>query len=217
MIIKKRNLALDRLHEEVPANYYDNAIKRNFFQRFWHGRRFIEAKKYLRTIDAKLILDVGCNSGTFTKQIHNVFPESKIHGIDISRKAIAYAKRKHKHIIFDVAMAEELPFKNSSFDLITCFEVLEHVDFPEKIVKEMSRVLKKEGDIVIIVPTENLLFRAVWALWTIFGPGRIWKHTHVQKFSKNNLDTLLKKSGCRIVKRKTFLLGMLLIIHSRNA
>ena len=212
----KRNLSLDQLHEEVPENYYDNAIKKNLLQRFWHTSRFVQAKKYLETVDARQILDVGCNSGTFTKQVYNVFPESRIYGIDISQKAISYAKQKYKNISFNVAWAEKLPFKNKSFDLITCFEVLEHVDNPEKIIKEMSRVLKKRGNMIIIVPTENLLFRIIWAFWTIFGPGSVWKHTHVQKFTRNNLDVLLRKSGCRIVKKNTFLLGMLLITHARN-
>jgi len=212
----KRNLSLDHLHEEVPANYYDNAIKKNLLQKFWHSRRFVQAKKYLKTIDARQILDVGCNSGTFTKQIYNVLPESKIYGIDISQNAISYAEQKYKNISFSVAWAEKLPFKENSFDLATCFEVLEHVDEPDKIIREMLRVLRKKGNMIIIVPTENLLFRMIWALWTIFGPGSVWKHTHVQKFTKDSLDVLLRKFGCRILKRKTFLLGMLLIIHARN-
>ena len=212
----KRNLSLDHLHEEVPANYYDNAIKKNLLQKFWHSRRFVQEKKYLKTIDARQILDVGCNSGTFTKQIYNVLPESKIYGIDISQNAISYAEQKYKNISFSVAWAEKLPFKENSFDLATCFEVLEHVDEPDKIIREMLRVLRKKGNMIIIVPTENLLFRMIWALWTIFGPGSVWKHTHVQKFTKDSLDVLLRKFGCRILKRKTFLLGMLLIIHARN-
>jgi ubiquinone/menaquinone biosynthesis C-methylase UbiE len=214
--MKKKNLSLDHLHEEVPANYYDNAIQKNVLQKFWHNKRFIQAKKYLKAIKARQILDIGCNSGTFTRQIYNVFPKSKIYGIDISRKAILYAKRKYKDMSFSVARAEKLPFKNKSFDLVTCFEVLEHVDEPEKIIKEILRVLRKKGNLIIIVPTENLLFRVIWALWTKLGPGRVWKHTHVQKFTNNNLDALLKKLGCSIVKRNTFLLGMLLIIHARN-
>jgi len=213
----KRNLSLDQLHEEVPENYYDNAIKKNLLQRFWHTSRFVQAKKYLETVDARQILDVGCNSGTFTKQVYNVFPESRIYGIDISQKAISYAKQKYKNISFNVAWAEKLPFKNKSFDLITCFEVLEHVDNPEKIIKEMSRVLKKRGNMIIIVPTENLLFRIIWASWTMLGPGSVWKHTHVQKFTKGKMDSLLKKFGYRIIRRNTFLLGMLLIIHARNS
>ena len=107
----KRNLSLDHLHETVPANYYDNAIKKNLLQKFWHNRRFIEAQKYFKTVHARKILDVGCNSGIFTKQIYNVFPESKIYGIDISQNAISYAKQKYKNISFSVAWRKNYRLK----------------------------------------------------------------------------------------------------------
>lgn len=214
--MKKISLILDHLHEEVPANYYDNAIKRNVFQNFWHKERFSQADKYLNNIEASKILDIGCHSGTFTYQIFKKFKKADLYGIDISKNAILYAKRKYKNIKFAVARAEKLPFDSNKFDFVTCFEVLEHVENPVKVIKEIRRVSKKGASLLIIVPTENLLFRIIWTFWTALGPGRVWTHTHIQKFTNKNLDLLLQKTGYKIIKRNTFLLGMLLIIHAKK-
>jgi ubiquinone/menaquinone biosynthesis C-methylase UbiE len=205
---------LEHLHEDVPANYYDHAISKNSLQRFWHTKRFSEVDKYLTGIKASRILDIGCHGGTFTNRIQRKFKNRKIYGIDISRNAIAYAQKKYQKIDFLVAKAEKLPFKDKSFDFVTCFEVLEHVERPDKVIREILRVLKDDGNFLVIVPTENLLFRTIWAVWTKLGPGRIWKHTHIQKFSNHNLDLILEHSGFRILKRNTFLLGMLLIVYA---
>lgn len=210
------NQYLENKHQSVPANYYDNGIKKNLFQKFWHNRRFSEANKLLTDITAKDILDVGCHGGKFTSIILSQFPKANIIGIDISSEAIASAKNKYPNINFLIAWAEKLPFDDSKFDLVTCFEVLEHLEKPQQSISEIKRILKKNGSLLTLVPTENLLFRIIWYFWSKAGPGKVWEHTHVQKFSGRSLDSLLKSAGLKIIKRKTFLLGMLLLIQTRK-
>ncbi len=213
---KKGRRGLDHLHREVPGSYYDNAIENNIFQRYWHKKRFYKVSQYLENNVAPSVLDVGCHGGTFTNQISKVLPESKIFGIDISENAIKYAKKKYKKISFSVARAEALPFKKNSFELVTCFEVLEHVKKPKEIIKEFFRILKPGGNLIIIVPTEVMLFEIIWFFWTKLGPGRVWTHTHIQKFKNYNLDNLLKDSKFKIINRHKFIFGMLLIIYARK-
>lgn len=210
------NKHLDHLHEDVPGNYYDNAIATNLLQRFWHTSRFKAAKKLAAQTKASSVLDIGCHAGTFTSHIAAALPKAMITGIDLSKEAIAVAKKNHRHIKFLKAKAEKLPFTDKSFDLVTCFEMLEHIPQPDKVIKEMKRVMRKKGTLIVLVPYETPLFKLVWALWTKFGPGRIWKHTHVQEFKHDTLDHFLKKHGFSIKKRKTILLGMLLFIVAEN-
>jgi ubiquinone/menaquinone biosynthesis C-methylase UbiE len=207
---------LNDLHQEVPGNYYDHAISKNLFQRFWHKKRFREASKYLKTINATKILDVGCHGGTFSNIVQRENKQAEMYGVDISKQAIEYANRRFKHIKFSVGSAENLPFKDKYFDFVTCFEVLEHIEEPALAIREAYRVLSKNGNYLIIVPTENLIFRVIWLIWTKFGPGRIWKHTHVQKFTDKKLDAILKKNRFNIINRNTFLIGMLLIIQAQK-
>jgi ubiquinone/menaquinone biosynthesis C-methylase UbiE len=207
---------LDEAHEEVPGNYYHEAIKVNVLQRFWHTQRIKQIRKILENNLSKKILDVGCHGGKLTSEIQKKLPKAQIDGIDISKQAISFAKQKYKKIHFKVGRAEKLPYKANSFNLVTCFEVLEHVPNPEIVISEISRVLKKRGQTIILVPSENLLFQMIWYFWTHLGPGRVWHHTHVQKFDKQKLDELLQAKGFRIKERKQFILGMLLLIHAEK-
>lgn len=205
---------IDTLHSEVPGNYYDYYIEHNLLQRYWHKKRFEEMKKLLSSIKANNILDVGCHGGRFTSEYARYFPNAKIFGIDISAKAIEYAKRKYPQIHFRCGNAENLPYPEGIFDLVVCLEVLEHIENPEMVLHEMKSVLKKKGKLVVLVPTENLLFQLIWFFWIRIGPGRVWNHTHVQKFQGKNLDQELIKAGFKIKKRKLFLLNMLLVIEA---
>lgn len=208
--------APDFYHQQVPGDYYHQAIRKNFLQRFWHLKRFAEIKNLLNDIRAKRILDVGCHGGRFTFEISQKFPQASIYGIDISPAAINFAKKNYPGINFKVAGAEKLPFATSYFDLVACFEVLEHIKSPIKVLKEIRRVLKKGRSFIIVVPTENFLFRFIWFFWSRFGPGRVWRHTHLHKFQNYTLDHLLEQIGFVIVKRKPILFKMLLFILARK-
>jgi len=198
----------------VPGDYYDQSIRENVFQRYWHSRRFSEVGRFLKRLKAKKILDVGCHGGRFTYEISRKFPAASLFGIDISPIAVKYAIKKYPHFHFQVARAEKLPFKDNFFDLVTCLEVLEHVHHPQQVLKEIKRVLKKRGIFIILVPSENFLFRVGWFFWVRFGPGHVWQDAHLQKFKSNTLDSLLKNSDFKILRRKQFLLGMLLLIKT---
>lgn len=204
---------LVEIHEDVPADHYDKGIKRNLFQKYWHSRRFSEIKKVLRQVDGP-VLDVGCHSGTFTTFILNQIKTKEIYGVDISHSAIERIKKKIPYGHFQVADATILPFKDNFFDAVFCLEVLEHVDNPTEVIHEVRRVLKKDGYGVILVPTDNKLFRTVWFLWTMYYP--VWRHAHVQSFSADSLETKLKLVGFKIEKVKTFNMGMLKLVVFKN-
>ena len=97
------------------------------------------------------VLDIGCATGKFL----NLVNAKKRIGIDISRKILRIAKKKHKEISFVVASAEFLPFKSDIFDLVTCFDVLEHVLNKKRVLSEIYRVAKKDCEVFITTPNSN--------------------------------------------------------------
>jgi len=106
------------------------------------------------------VLDVGCGTGYFLARIEKVLQIDGV-GIDFSSESIKKAKRWQKEgLEYLVAEAERLPFEDVSFDYVVCFDVLEHIEKQEKVLKEMARVLKKKGKILIY--TINKRQRGTW-------------------------------------------------------
>lgn len=201
--------SLIEIHEEVPADHYDKGLKINLFQRIWHMRRFSEVSRVVKPVEGRF-LDVGCHGGTFTKIVLSKIGSKDLYGIDISKPAIEYIKKKIPYGHFQAADVQQLPFKDNFFDAVFCLEVLEHVDDPEMALKEIKRVLKKDGYGVVLVPSESKLFRIVWFVWTMYYP--IWRHAHVQNFNGKKLDQLIDGLGLKILLSKNFNLGMLKLV-----
>lgn len=94
-----------------------------------------------------MILDVGCGVGDFA--VNN---PKKIIGIDHNRKSLEMAKKRGCQAVFGDVL--NIPFKNNSFDGVFCAHVIEHFNSKEALIllKEINRVLKKGGKLVIQTP-----------------------------------------------------------------
>lgn len=204
------------LHRNVPPDWYQRGIKENIFQRFWHYRRFRNVGKLIEPTGGK-ILDIGSADGTFTKVILDRSKADLIIGVDVLPASVAYARKRfarNKKLRFKIATAENLPFKQEEFDAVFALEILEHVFEPKKVLAEIKRVLKKSGYAIFLVPTENFLFQIIWFFW-VRTRGKIWQGTHIQEFDNKKLESLVKKSGFKVVAQKNFLLGMMKAIKAR--
>ncbi len=95
--------------------------------------------------DHAKILDVGCGGGFLTNELarHGY----SVNGVDLSQESlkVAEAHDETKSVRYEVADAYKLPFADESFDALTAMDFLEHVEDPERVIKEFSRVLKPNG------------------------------------------------------------------------
>jgi len=96
------------------------------------------------------LLDVGCSEGSYS-----IVAEKE--GFKVISVDIKYQKNILKNFV--IADIRKLPFKNSYFDCISAFDVIEHVAEPNNALYECKRVLKEGGEIVISVPNNDLLVR----------------------------------------------------------
>ncbi|NMC36074.1 class I SAM-dependent methyltransferase [Candidatus Beckwithbacteria bacterium] len=99
---------------------------------------------------ADRVLEFGCGEGT---KLSKIVPKTvKGTGIDISRTAIAMAKERHPAYDFVFYDGKKIPCKDGSFDLVYSAFVLEHLQNPSQNIKEMIRVLEKDGLLVLLAP-----------------------------------------------------------------
>ena len=207
------------LHEQVPANWYYESLRVDPLQKLWHRRRFVEVSRLIEPTGGK-VLDIGCADGMFSKVILDKSKADKLTGIDVLKTSVAWAN-KHwgaaKAMKFMVGDAHQLKFKSNSFDTVVALEVLEHVHRPLEVLKEIKRVMKKGGYGIILVPSDDLLFRIVWFLWLHFYPrGWVWRETHIQTYRNSYLPKICKKAGFEVEVDEKFNLGMLHVVKVRK-
>ena len=191
---------------QVPANYYDKGTKSNLFQWIWHTWKWYSLRSFLNGLSGK-ILDVGCADGSLTAKIESFLPSANLTGVDLYGKAILYARKKNPRINFVIADARKLPFKNGFFDAVICVETLEHIPNHQLVVKEIYRVLKEKGILIVAQDTNSLLFNLIWFFWTKW-KGRVWEGSHVSCLKPGQLAHLLKKNDFGILAKKMSHFGL---------
>ncbi|WP_299847259.1 class I SAM-dependent methyltransferase [uncultured Roseovarius sp.] len=92
-------------------------------------------------------LDVGCGEGRFCRKLEKL--DVKTFGVDPVDTMIDAAREKHPDGRYTVGFAEELPFEDSAFDLVVSYLSLIDIDQLENAVREMSRVLKPGGRLLV--------------------------------------------------------------------
>ena len=205
---------LNKILEEVTIDYYQKGIKKNLLQRLWHHGKLNIVKKLI-DFNPNKVLDVGCASGWFLNELLSSYPSSKFFGVDAYKQAINYGKKKYKKLVLTHADAHSLPFNNNTFDLVICTEVLEHVVHPDKVLKEIKRILRRNGIGIIEMDSGNWLFTIVWYWWTHIKNG-VWKHAHLHIFNTNKLNVIIKQSGLRIIKKHFFNFGMAVVFKVKK-
>jgi len=127
----------------------------------WDERFYTdEIKEHLKSIvslfnliKGSRLLDVGSGTGGLIPYLIDAAgPDGTIHALDFAEEMIHIGKEKfhgQKRVIFHVASVESLPFVDEFFDYVICFGALPHFGDKEHALKEMRRVLKTQGHLII--------------------------------------------------------------------
>ncbi|MBT3691315.1 class I SAM-dependent methyltransferase [Candidatus Woesearchaeota archaeon] len=99
--------------------------------------------KAVGNIKGKKLLDIGCGAGVHIKKY--LSKGAKCRGMDISKSMIDMAKQNCPNVDFKIGPMTKLPYKNSSFDIVTASLSVDYIKNLIPVFKEISRVLKKGG------------------------------------------------------------------------
>jgi 2-polyprenyl-3-methyl-5-hydroxy-6-metoxy-1,4-benzoquinol methylase len=183
----------------VPPTNFTKHTSKNPIQKFLIDNFFSSLISLIKPLGAGSILDAGCGEGfTINKLIRNGIG-NRIEGIEFSKEAISIGKKLFPNLNIKQGSVYELPFKDKSFDLIICTEVLEHLEEPAKAIKEMLRVTKRY--LALSVPNEPFFMlcnflrgKNLSRLGNDIG--------HINHWSSSSFKILLENERIRIRKAK---------------
>lgn len=152
---------------------------------------------FLNPRSGDVVLDAGCGIGVYT--LTYGFRGITVYGVDIDKKKIDQARKTSEQLklgnycYFTKADLTKLPFENEFFDRILCSETLEHVDDDKKAIDEMHRVLKKDGVMVISVPSDIYINQRYKET---FGHHRLYTIEKMQELLNHNfkIETIARRN-----------------------
>lgn len=135
-----------------------------------------ERVEYIRKNMSGAVLDVGANQGL----LHKMIDDGKMIGLDI-------VVDKHSERMVK-GSAEDMPFGAGSFDTIVAGEVIEHLNNPEKFMRECRRILRNNGIVIITTPNRNALVNRITHRFDNARTSDVDFHRHV--FTEEELGRL---------------------------
>jgi ubiquinone/menaquinone biosynthesis C-methylase UbiE len=127
--------------------------------------------KVLDRIEGETIVDIGCFTGAFVREATRRFPARTITGVDYFEDNIRIAQLLYPDIrhCYQQMSVYSLRFADATIDCITCQETLEHLEGAALAIKEMNRVLKMGGVLIVSVPNPFYIRRIVGFALSEFG------------------------------------------------
>ena len=187
----------------------DKAIQYGIHKR----SRFVTQSKTHGTL-----LDVGCSTGVFLRGMQRL-AGWQLYGVEISKHAAQIARDQYGLDVYNGTL-EQAGFPAEHFDAVTLWDVLEHLHDPQASLKEIYRILKPEGVLVLRVPNggswDAKLFGKYWA--GLDAP------RHLYVFNQETLEKMLAAAGfklrqmsCGIGSYPTFVLSVRFWLLGRGA
>jgi SAM-dependent methyltransferase len=181
--------------------FFDPSLAGNetFYQQL-EGPDYFSATRpeFARTLDfavrkgLRSVLDVGCGAGAFLDLARG--KGLKTFGLELNRAAAARAREKG-HLIFEQLLHELDAARTNKFDLITLFQVLEHVANPVTILREARTLLSSDGHIAVAVPSAEGVYRM--APWD---PHQ-WPPHHISRWRLTDFERLALAADLQLVER----------------
>ena len=161
-------------------------------------------EKYFPTMRSGL--EIGCGTGFVLETLTKRFSEVRFAGSEVFREGLAFAAERVPSADLFQLDARKIPFQ-STFDMIGAFDVIEHIEEDNEVLREMYGAIKPGGGIILTVPQHP------W-LWS---DTDVYAH-HKRRYSRRELKSKVESAGFEVVYMTSFvsiLLPVLMISRHR--
>ena len=167
-------------------NYGGTVFGTNKRRKFWNHSQLL-----LEPLGRGELVDVGCGPGAFLARAQSV--GYSVTGIDFDREAVEQARSVVGDHVYTLSLEEFLEKTDRRYDVVTFFEVLEHMDNPLEFMSAIRRVLKDGGHIALSVPNRCRWSRAINVSYVDFPPH------HLTRWDTVSLGNFLRQCGFDVV------------------
>jgi len=180
-------------NEGFSADYFEN-LARLEEGSFWFRARnrliLWALEKYFPNI--RNYFEIGCGTGFVTSGIHKAFPELQISASEVFLAGLPYVKQRLPEIPIYQMDARTVPFYKE-FDVIGAFDVLEHIEEDQTVLKQIFEAVKPGGGIMLTVPQHRWL----WSEIDDFS-------FHKRRYSRREIVQKIESAGFHIIKATSF-------------
>lgn len=182
------------------AETYDHGIRGRVAQRFYRAVLTTEIPAGCR------VLDVGCGTGRLLSLLAERGAVGS--GVEIAPEMVKVAQRANPQMEIRQGTAENLPFGDSTFDLVVTCLAYHHMDAPERFLAETARVLVPGGRLVVAEPRLGVLRRPVNALFRA--------RDHVERFG-SAAEVRADLERCGLTSVRTRVRGVTFLVEATRS
>jgi demethylmenaquinone methyltransferase/2-methoxy-6-polyprenyl-1,4-benzoquinol methylase len=192
--IKKEFNKWAKTYDVMPCNYC------NFY---------FTNKKVISVLNPKTgssFLDVGCGTGILLEQLAKLNKDLELSGLDLSEEMLSVARQKlekYFNVNLRLGSVAKLPFKDNYFDYVTCVHSFHHHPDSLKSLKEMKRVLKPGGKLLLADVSLDGPFRSLFQVFE----QRLFpkRESDIQRYTKAKMKELFENAGFKNIKQDYFI------------
>ena len=175
----------------MDPRYEQNTIALEESHWWYRGRRRIvrEAVSALDLPRPADILDAGCGSG---RNLAELSPFGRLTGLEPSHASAEVARSRGLGTIVESGV-ERMPFETESFDLVVSLDVIEHVAYHEAALRELRRITRPGGRLLVTVPA----YQALWSSHDV-------RNHHQRRYNRRTLVEPAAAAGWRVVRTTHF-------------
>jgi ubiquinone/menaquinone biosynthesis C-methylase UbiE len=183
----ERTMKLNKLEFLAMNNPLRAYIQENYELRIFRNMTSVE--------NIQRALEIGCGNGHGTKLIQKYFCPQKIIGIDLDERMINTAVKRNRNaaISYQVMDASELDFPDDYFDAIFDFGIIHHIPNWKDALKEMHRVLKPGGEVILEDLSIDSFSKDIGRLWRILSD-----HPYESMYTPGQFTEFLDEIGFAI-------------------